>query len=202
MISAISQGIVLGLILSVLVGVTFFTLIETSLRYGFRSAIFMSVGVISSDATILFIVWFSSKGSIESIMNSELFRILSCLLFMGFGIFYLFNSRNIKLDSRATDKRKFRLFLLGFTVNTFNPSVLIYWTGAIIVAISKQHFTGNLLFLYFGTALGVVLLVDITKIYFAGKIKPLLTVKTLKWIYISVGILFFLFGLRLLLVNH
>ncbi|MBN1950956.1 MAG: LysE family transporter [Bacteroidales bacterium] len=198
MIDAILQGVVLGLLLSVLVGITFFVLMEASLRYGFGPAISMSAGVASSDALILFLLWYFSQGVISHVVHNSYFHYSSCAVLIGFGFYYMYNSRSVQLHGDASGTRRIRLFLQGFTVNLFNPSVIIYWTGALLVAVTQQRFTGKKLLLYFGTALFVVLLTDLFKIYFAAKIKPLVTQKVLKIIYFSVGILLVLFGIGML----
>ena len=52
--SLILNGIIFGFILSFLLGPAFFILIETSIKKGFKAAIFLNLGIILSDAIYLF----------------------------------------------------------------------------------------------------------------------------------------------------
>ena len=53
MVEAIKMGTWLGMILSFMIGPVFFILLETSIKEGYRKALFFSSGVIFSDLVFL-----------------------------------------------------------------------------------------------------------------------------------------------------
>ncbi len=186
----------LGLLLSVLVGVTFFVLMETSIRNGFSAAISMSLGIVLSDAIILFSIWYISKGLIETIVHNSYFNMLCSLIFLGFGSYYLLNSKSIELTNSKQNYKKTKSFFQGMAVNILNPSVTLFWLASMLIAISKLALSNKELLVYFASALAVVLLTDVLKIYSASKLRYYITEKHIKYIYIGIGILFFVIGLK------
>lgn len=202
MANIILQGALLGLILSVLIGATFFVLIETSISHGVKNAISMSLGVFLSDALILLIIWNTSRNIIEKVIANSLFNTLGAIIFVLFGIYYLYSSRNPGLGAHPKTNKSKKLFLQGILINTLNPSVTAFWLGAMFIAISKLAFSAEEIMVYFGSALFVILSVDLIKIYLASKLKAWITTKRMKIIYLVIGFIFVAMGLKILLDRH
>ena len=51
--AVVLNGIIFGFLLSFLLGPAFFVLIETSIKKGFKSAVFLDLGILLSDAIYL-----------------------------------------------------------------------------------------------------------------------------------------------------
>ncbi len=66
MIDAAIQGIILGLALSVLIGPVFFLLIQTSIKEGFKAALKLELGIISSDAFCIFVSYLGLARVLEN----------------------------------------------------------------------------------------------------------------------------------------
>ena len=49
----IQNGVVFGILISFMLGPAFFILIETSIKKGFKAAIFLDIGILLSDAIYL-----------------------------------------------------------------------------------------------------------------------------------------------------
>jgi threonine/homoserine/homoserine lactone efflux protein len=182
------KGIITGLFLSAFIGATFFMLIETSMTRGFRAALWFDLGVIVCDAIIIAAVYFFAASITKSLMHSHYFNLAGGLAFVGFGINYIIARRHEHTGYQAKTK-VLKLFLNGFFINLLNPSVVIFWLGSMAVALSHFKFTGKQCLAYFATALGVVLLVDIAKAYFASKLSRFLRPGILRRIYVFSGIL-------------
>ena len=73
MLEALWSGILLGLLLSVLIGPVFFLLIELSLKEGLRSAVFMDIGIILSDAACILVAYFGMAALLENPRNKLIF---------------------------------------------------------------------------------------------------------------------------------
>ena len=63
----ILNGILFGMLLSILIGPVFFVLLETSIKKGARHAIFIDIGVLLSDVLYLIAAFFFSEKINESI---------------------------------------------------------------------------------------------------------------------------------------
>jgi len=187
------KGILTGLFLSVFVGATFFMLIETSMTRGFRAAMWFDAGVLVSDATIITSVYFFTSWITATLVQNTYFNIAGGLVFMGFGVNYIL-SRQRKDPLVAAKSRNARLFMNGFFINMFNPSVVIFWLGAMAFTLSQFNLTGRQTLLYFGSSLGVVAVTDILKAYFAYRLSSFLNARTLRIIYICSGVLMILLG--------
>ncbi|MBC7413047.1 MAG: LysE family transporter, partial [Bacteroidia bacterium] len=58
MIKSITEGIVLGIILSFLIGPVFFLLLKLSMEQGQRQAAIFDIGVIASDVIVILLAYF------------------------------------------------------------------------------------------------------------------------------------------------
>ena len=184
----ILKGMLTGLLLSFFIGATFFMLIETSMTRGFRAAMWFDAGVLVCDAAIITAVYFFTSWINNTIIQNSYFNIAGGLVFMGFGINYILSRQ--KHDSLMVAKsRNIRLFMNGFFINLMNPSVVVFWLGAMAIAVSKFKLTGRETLVYYGSALAVVAITDVFKAYFAYKLSGLLNSRVLKRIYIFSGLL-------------
>jgi threonine/homoserine/homoserine lactone efflux protein len=156
----ILKGIFTGLFLSVFVGATFFMLIETSMTRGFKAAMWFDSGVVLCDATIIFIVYFFEAWINNTLVDNAYFNVVGGIMFMN-----------------------------GFFINLMNPSVVLFWLGTMALTLSEFKFTGRQTFIYYSSALAVMVLFDIAKAYFAYKISSFINAKVLRIVYIFSGIL-------------
>jgi threonine/homoserine/homoserine lactone efflux protein len=184
----ILKGILTGLLLSVLVGATFFMLIETSMTRGFRAALWFDLGVLLCDITILSSVYFFTSWITRTLVHNEYVNITGGLIFMGFGINYILSGKRNDSPGQVK-KRNWKLLLNGFFINLLNPSVLLFWLSTMAIVITQLKLTGRETLVYFSFALGVMVAVDVLKAYFAYRISSLLSPRVLKGINIFAGLL-------------
>ena len=57
----IQKGILFGIVISFMLGPAFFILIETSIKKGFKSALFLDLGILLSDAIYLLAAFFVAE---------------------------------------------------------------------------------------------------------------------------------------------
>ncbi len=195
---AFYNGILLGLILSVFIGATFFVLIETSIHRGFKSALTMNLGVFTSDVTLIFLTYFSTSDFLHSLTGNQYFKLAGGFAFFGFGLYYIFKRHSAQGISVADTINYPRLFLNGVIINTLNPSVLAFWLGSAVFVVSYHSFNTHQAMLFYTGCLSVIILTDLTKIYFASKLKNLINRRILKIISVVAGFLFILLSLKIL----
>jgi threonine/homoserine/homoserine lactone efflux protein len=193
----ILRGILTGLVISALIGATFFMLIETSMTRGFRAALWFDLGVVTCDILLITAVYFSTAWIKQIVLENHYFNLAGGIIFIGFGFNYIFSRR--RSDTLTSEKgRNLKLFLNGFFINLLNPSVVVFWIGTMAVALAKFRLTGSETLVYFGCTLGVMAVIDVLKAYFAARISNFLHPKVLRGIYISSGIL--MIGLGIFIV--
>ena len=96
MFDPLISGISFGLLLAVMLGPVFFTLLQTSLHEGFKAGVHLAVGVLISDATLIGVcVFFASQLNLL-----DQYRItmgwIGGILMIGFGLFNFFRKVVVK----------------------------------------------------------------------------------------------------------
>lgn len=202
---AVLNGIIYGLVLAVLVGPVFFTLIQTSIERGFKSGVYVAVGISLSDALCIAIAYLG----ISNFLNSPDFR--TYLSYVGgailliFGIYYLLikSRRPVNFNPEHIEERSpIRLMAKGFVINGFNPMVLFFWIATIGVASSQFGYTRNgMATIFFCSIVATVFITDVIKAKLSDKLRVLLTARTMKIINLLVGIVMLGFGFKLILLQ-
>jgi threonine/homoserine/homoserine lactone efflux protein len=200
---AVIKGVASGLLLAVLVGPVFFTLIQTSIERGFKSGVYVAVGISISDALCIVIAYLGI-----SLINSPGFRIylsyFGGAILVGFGIYYLFvKSRKPVIYNPAHIKERspVRLMAKGFVINGFNPMVLFFWIGTMGVATALGYTSPAMASVFFGSIVITVFITDMIKAKLSDKLRVLLTARTMKIMNLLVGVVMFGFGLKLIIFH-
>ena len=201
MIDVILSGVLLGLVLAMLIGPVFFLLIDTSIKRGFRIAVWLAVGVMLSDAFFIVITYFSSTALSFMKEYSKEIGIGGAVLLIVFGILNFLKKPHVKAtelelpdDSRTplVDTAK------GFMMNFLNPFVLIFWMGVAGGISAREQWSSLGVIVFYGVVLTTVLGTDLLKAWLALKLKKLLKPSVLLWVNKLSGIGLVLFGVRLL----
>lgn len=194
----ILKGILTGLLLSTLVGATFFMLIETSMTRGFRAALWFDAGVVICDALLITGIFFFASWIKNTIISHEYFNIAGGLVFMAFGINYIFARRRARTESEGINQN-LKVFMNGFLINLMNPSVVLFWLGTMAVSLNSFGKNGRDAFVYYASALIIMASIDILKAYFAYRLSSLINARVLRVVYIFSGILLICLGLWFIL---
>lgn len=199
---AIFNGILLGLLISVLIGPVFFMLIHVSMKEGFRSAMALDAGILLSDAFCIVIAWLGMARLLEDPMNKQIFIVAGSIVLIVLGVLKLRKPRQQPTsDSEIKIRKSNPLWLLiqGFIYNLLNPSTLIFWITTVGGAVTYYQNDTTQIYTQFGATLCVVLGVDLMKAWFAKKMGKFMTPVIFRKLNIYIGIIFVVFGIALII---
>ncbi|MFM7466370.1 MAG: LysE family transporter, partial [Crocinitomicaceae bacterium] len=134
-----------------------------------------------------------------------LFRFVSGLIFIVYGVFNFFKKVEILSANKGDDnaiqtKHHLLLSLKGFILNFANPFVVFYWLSVMSLAQTLTDSDSDIEVYYFlGVLLSTFIIVDLTKIILAKSLRPLVTNSLLKGINQLIGIVFTLIGIFLII---
>lgn len=199
--NVITQGILFGLTLSLMVGPAFFSLIQTSITKGFKSGMQLAFGVSLSDIIMVFIAWFGMSSLFATSYAQRIIGLIGGCVIIGFGI-YTATRRHItpsKRNIETTGKMQWKYMLKGFVFNIANPGVWIYWLIPINVAMGYEKKPSQITFLI--CILITVLAMDLIKCAIANELKRFMTDNVITVMNRVVGSILILFGLYLLITS-
>jgi threonine/homoserine/homoserine lactone efflux protein len=209
----IQNGIFFGILISFMLGPAFFILIETSIKKGFKAAIFLDIGILLSDAIYLLAAFFVAEKINHWLTTNSFVKYIAGSIFILLGIVSVYkNIIQIKLKNSQikeakeieTDTSKkiiypFQLLIKGLGLNAINPGVLIFWIAASTYATNELNLGDFQLLSFFGITLLTMFIVDVFKIYFSSRLKEKLDNKVLSVIGILIGGLMVFFGVAICL---
>lgn len=198
MLEPIISGLLLGGVLAFLVGPVFFMIINTSIKKGVLPASMLAVGVLLSDAFFAALTFFGSSFIFYLKEYDFIIGISGGLLILSFGIFTFFKEAIVNAGAlEVIDDSKTRIIdvLKGFTMNTLNPSALLFWLGVAGAVTVKEHYTGYNALLFYSSTLGMVFCTDLLKAWVAARLKGIITANFLVWMNRISGLALGIYGI-------
>lgn len=194
------NGILFGLLLTILIGPVFFSLIQTSIEKGFKSGVGMAAGISLSDTIYILLVYIG----VSPFLNNENFRsglgIAGGLIMFGFGLYSIIKPVPKKMIHHRIkgNNNVIKQLLKGFMLNGINPFVLIFWIGIVSMGTINYNYTTGQMIAFFGGIIVTVFSTDILKAYIANKLRHIVTTRFMRIMNRLVGIALFIFGFRLI----
>lgn len=208
LLSLIYQAIIIIVLLTFSFGPSFFSLINTGIRYGYKAGSLLAFGVVLSDfvlaMAICVIVHFGALNLLHSDKAQTFSAVIGGIILIVFGAFYFkkhVTKEETAIDVEVQGPHPGLIVLKGFVLNLFNPTVWFLWLGN-VTAISKSlDYNIVKMIIFFSIVLSCTLVVELMKVYLAGKIKHFLTDRLMTTINYITGAALIFFGL-LLIYNH
>lgn len=205
-LSLIYQTIIIVILLTFSFGPAFFALINTGIKHGYKPGALLAGGVVFSDLfvclIVILMVHFGAVNFLQDEKNQRFAGIVAGIILIVFGAFYFKKpvkksdeSFEIKAPSPVT------LILKGFFMNLFNPAVWFLWLGNVTAVGKTFTYSMPKMIIYFSFVLALVLLVELFKVFLAGKIKKFLTEKIMHTVNYVTGGALMVFGV-ILIYNH
>jgi threonine/homoserine/homoserine lactone efflux protein len=190
----IIKGLLTGLLLSVYVGPTFFTVMETVLRRGPWAAFFLIIGVWLSDIAAIVVAYFGAAELMQPLSHNIFYKLIAGGAFLFFGLTYFLRKPHETVKPLA-GKGVLVLLVKGFAINTLNPGVLVFWFGTMIVAVTTLNLNGIQVAYYFAATILTVIVLDILKIVFSSKLRKMITDKLMTKMFRATGVILMALGI-------
>ncbi len=208
MFSLIYQGLIIILLLTFSFGPAFFSLINMGIKHGYKPGSLLAIGIVSSDfflcVMICLFVHFGAVNLLQDEKAKTFSAIIGGIILIVFGAFYFKKhvSKSVEsMDIEYQAPHPSVLLLKGFVLNIFNPTVWFLWLGNVTAVSKSLDYSFIKMIIFFSIVLGAVLLVELSKVYLADKIKHFLTDKLMTLVNFITGIILIIFGL-VLIYNH
>jgi threonine/homoserine/homoserine lactone efflux protein len=197
----IVKGVFSGIVLSLLIGPVFFTILQTSIERGFVSGALVAIGVSASDSLYIFLTYLGLSKLMEHPSFKVYLAYAGGLILLLFGIYYLFiKSRKLHFDYGQLKRRNpWRYIAKGFIINGLSPMVFLFWVGTVSFASTELNYTTHAqAVLYFTSIVTTVLCTDRLKAKLADKLRLLITPRFIRTLNIVLGIVLVIFGGRMM----
>lgn len=200
MIEIILKGVAFGVVLAMIIGPVFFSLVQTSVENGFISGVFMTIGISLSDLTYVILSYLGVTQLVQHHNFSFYPALLGGLILITFGVISFLKGRyrgNIS-NTKISNKNIFKQIIKGFLINGFNPFAFIFWIGAMSLATVEYGYSGSQLRIFFVVVLVTVFTTDVTKSYLSNKLRQIINLRFVKVMNNIVGVVLITFGIRLI----
>lgn len=200
---AIFAGLALGCALALSLGPSFFALIQTSTKRGFRPALALAFGIFLSDVLCVFLAYFGVAQFFDNPQNKLYIGLVGGTVLVMFGFFSVFQfkarvaeEKELKKQDMAVKAVSMPLYITkGFFLNLLNPVVIGLWMACVVTVSSNKDYAFIHILLFFIVSLITVFLTDVLKAYSANKISNYLSEKVLRIVSIIAGIILMISGL-------
>lgn len=199
MMSIVFQGILTGLVLSIYVGATFFTIMETSIRRGPWAAVILNTGVWISDVAFILLAYYGAAELMQPFAENLWVKVIAGMVFLIFGLSYFLRKPNETVKPLANNTRGIAiLFFKGFAINSLNPSVFIFWFGTMVMVVSSFELAGAEIVYYFAAVVGTVMIIDTAKVLSATQLRRVINDLLMTRLFRITGVILMIFGLFLI----
>ncbi len=201
MIHPLFEGIILGITVSITLGPALMALVQTSIKHGIKTGIFLALGIFFSDLTVVVGAYFGATQIVTNPITHFIFGVLGGTLMIIFGIVSVTRRIHLQEHVEAISEIKikrpglYRYFFKGYFLNIANPFLWAFWLTTVLAITSTYRGDKIYTALFFSGTLGTVFLTDILKVVLANRIKVADNPYVKLWVNRIVGMIFVLFGL-------
>jgi threonine/homoserine/homoserine lactone efflux protein len=192
----VMYGFLTGMVMSMMLGTVFFALVQNSIDYGFRTSVFISIGVITSDVILIVLSWFNTELIPKGGTTDLVVRICGAVFLLLYGLSNLLKKE--KAAYPQTEKKQLLKFVsMGFLLNILNPGNYIGWLAVTTQLKTVVKYEVSEATFYFAGALSAIFLLECLISWSASFLKPYITDQFLRLVNRLIGVLFIAFGIAL-----
>lgn len=182
-VDAIIKGLAIGLFMAISVGPTLFAVIKYSLNHSYRAGLAFILGVSFSDIMYVTIANVAASWLEELNEHRRYIAYGGAIVLIIVGLMGVFGKHKPPKSSETkitiSNAKYFRIWSSGFLINTINPGVIITWLAAVTASADQGTLYRIVLF---GTCLGLILVIDVAKVFLADTIRRKLTAKRIMFL--------------------
>ncbi|TNE49641.1 MAG: hypothetical protein EP343_11310 [Deltaproteobacteria bacterium] len=189
------EGLLIGAPAIFFMGPVLLTLLQASIKHGFRAGFAVASGIAFSDVVCVALCYVGVAQFMTSPTNQRIMGIAGAIILAGFGVASMLSKPKPQAEVKTITSRDFvGLFVQGFLVNFVNPFVFAYWIGALGVVSNRHGLNPWVVSLMFGGAITTIYVTDTLKALFAARMKHYLQSSALLWLNRGMGFLLVLGG--------
>ena len=207
MFSVFFEGVLWGLLVSITIGPAFFSIIQTGIDRGFKSAFYTSLVFMLCDAFIIVICYLGLTSLFQKPENNIYIGFVGGIILIIYGTYsYLkkpdiLKRRSPKYKTPPINTKQIKYVIKGFLLNIANPFIIIFWLTAVgfVSARTEEGKLINYAIVFFSGTLLTIFGTDLLKSFIGNKIKKYLRPRILLIINKIVGITLIIFGIVLMI---
>lgn len=194
------EGIILGLTVAISLGPALFALLQTSIKYGVKTGIFLAAGIFMSDLTLVVGFYFGAASIVTDPAYHLVLGMIGGVVMCVFGVYTFFKkvpqTEQVEAINEIRVKNKGRVpyFFKGFILNLANPFLWVFWITSMLAINATYGGNQQSVALFFAASLFVILMTDILKVVLANRIKIAGNPQVKLWMNRIVGLLFMILG--------
>jgi len=195
------EGMILGLTVAITLGPALFALLQTSIKHGVKTGIFLALGIFISDLTLVVGCFFGASRIITDPGYHLVLGIIGGVVLCLYGLYTFFKkvpqTEQVEAINEIRVKKKGVLayFIKGFVLNIANPMLWVFWITSVVAITATYGGNQQSVALFFTGTLGIILTTDILKVVLANKIKIAGNPQVKLWMNRIVGLLFLIIGI-------
>jgi threonine/homoserine/homoserine lactone efflux protein len=206
MIHIFLEGVALGLLIAITFGPAFFTIIQTGIDKGFKSAFYTALGILLCDFFLISVCYLGLTSLFEKLENNIWIGLVGGIILIIYGTYTflkkpeILKRRSAKYKTPELNQKHFKYVIKGFFLNIANPFIYIFWVAAVSF-VSQQAEEGkslNYAIIFFSGTLITIFGTDLLKSFVGNKIKKYLRPRIQLWINRIVGIILIVSGIVLI----
>ncbi|GAB4488011.1 MAG: LysE family transporter [Raineya sp.] len=198
MADAILLGFGTGIALSLMLGTVFFALIQNSVDFGYKSGIFIALGVVASDVFFISIALLGTS-YLPEIPKMPFYSSLvgaSLLIILGLVGFFKKNPKLVYPKTKFGNLMYY--FGTGFLLNVLNPVNFFFWAAIVTYLRTEKFFLIHEQIVFFIACLAAIFSAEVGIAYFASRLRRFFTSLFLRRVNQVSGLIFLGFGIKLL----
>lgn len=186
--------------MAITLGPALFALLQTSIKYGIKTGIFLAAGIFFSDLVLVVGCFFGASQIVNDATNHLILGIIGGAIMTTYGFYTFFKKvpqgERIEVinEIRVRTKGPIPYFFKGFILNLANPFLWVFWITSVLAINATYGGNQRSVALFFAGTLFVILMTDIFKVVLANKIKVTGNPLVILWMNRLVGILFIIIG--------
>jgi threonine/homoserine/homoserine lactone efflux protein len=200
--NAFSQGILLGLAITISFGPGFLALFQTSIVRGLKAGFILAIGILISDLCLILVSYFGLGQVFHKNNTLTMGVITGIILFVFGGVSFFRKPFTTWDDLRQISKMPVsmhQLLIKGFILNIANPFSLLFWIGIMGYAVSKYGMYNFQFYVFF---LGLILTAfssDLLKCYLSSSLRNVFTPSAITMLNKVIGLLLMGIGIFIII---